>query len=101
MGFLEFIFGNKKRQVDDFLERGATILDVRTQKEWDRGHISQATHIPLAELNNRVEDFKKLKPPVITCCESGIRSAKAAKFLNLHNIEATNAGGWLRLNQKL
>ena len=101
MGFLEFIFGAKKRQVEEYLEKGAVILDVRSHDEWNRGHVENATHIPLPELKDRVDEVKQLNKPVITCCESGVRSAKAAKFLNLHNIEATNGGGWLRLKNRL
>ncbi|WP_369992635.1 rhodanese-like domain-containing protein [Winogradskyella sp.] len=101
MGFLDFIFGSKKRQVDEFLENGAVILDVRSEREWDAGHIENAVHIPLDQLNNRVEEVKKLNKPVVTCCASGVRSAKAAKFLNLNNIEATNGGGWVSLSNKL
>ena len=101
MGFLDFIFGSKKRKVDEFLENGAVILDVRSQREWDAGHIENAVHIPLDQLNNRVDEVKKLNKPVVTCCASGVRSAKAAKFLNLNNIEATNGGGWVSLNNKL
>lgn len=99
MGFLEFIFGTKKRQVQEFLDNGAIILDVRTQREWDNGHLENAMHIPLKDLNTRVEEIKKLNKPIITCCESGARSAKAAKFLNLNNIEATNGGGWIKLSR--
>ncbi len=101
MGFLDFIFGSKKRQVDEFLENGAVILDVRSEREWDAGHIENAVHIPLDQLNNRVEEVKKLNKPVVTCCASGVRSAKAAKFLNLNNIEATNGGGWVSFSNKL
>ncbi len=101
MGFLDFIFGSKKRQVDEFLENGAVILDVRSEREWDAGHIENAVHIPLDQLNNRVEEVKKLNKPVVTCCASGVRSAKAAKFLNLNNIQATNGGGWVSLSNKL
>lgn len=101
MGFLDFIFGSKKRQVEEFLENGAVILDVRSQREWDAGHIENAVHIPLDQLNNRVDEVKKLNKPVVTCCASGVRSAKAAKFLNLNNIEATNGGGWVSLSNKL
>lgn len=101
MGFLDFIFGAKKRQVQVYLENGAEILDVRTQKEWDKGHIKNAKHIPLQDLQNHVEELKNMNKPFIVCCESGVRSAKAAKFLNLNNIEATNGGGWISLNKKL
>ena len=101
MGFLDFIFGKKKRQVKEFLDNGAVILDVRSQREWDAGHIDNSIHIPINELKNRIEEVKKLNKPIIACCASGVRSAKAAKFLNLHNIEATNGGGWVSLKNKL
>jgi phage shock protein E len=101
MGFLDFIFGAKKRQVENYLKNGAVVLDVRTKKEWDAGHIQNAIHIPLDELHKRVNEVKKLNKSIITCCQSGVRSAKAAKFLNLNNIEATNGGGWLDLKSKL
>ena len=101
MGFLDFIFGAKKRQVEEYLKNGAVILDVRTQGEWDKGHIEHAKHVPLDQLQQKVEELKQLNKPFIVCCESGIRSAKAAKYLNLNNIEATNGGGWVSLKKKL
>lgn len=101
MGFFDFIFGTKKRKVEDYLKNGAQILDVRSKGEWNSGHIKTAKNIPLNELNNRVDEVKKLNKPIVVCCASGIRSAKAAKFLNLHNIDATNGGGWIGLKNKL
>ena len=101
MGFLDFIFSTKKRQVAHYLKNGAVILDVRTQREWDKGHIENSKHIPLDQLHQKVEALKQLNKPFVVCCESGVRSAKAAKFLNLNNIEATNGGGWVRLSNKL
>lgn len=101
MGFLEFIFGAKKKQIQYFLENGATILDVRTQREWDKGHIEGSKHIPLQDLHKHVDALKSLNKPLVVCCESGVRSAKAAKYLNLNNIEATNGGGWVSLKSKL
>ena len=101
MGFLSFIFGAKKRQVEHYIEKGAIILDVRTQGEWDKGHIDNSIHIPLNDLNARVDEVKHLNKPVIVCCESGVRSAKAAKFLSLNNIDAINGGGWVSVKQKL
>lgn len=100
MGLWDFIFGTKKQQVEGFLKNGAIILDVRTQREWDNGHIESSKHIPLNDLQNHVDELKQLNKPFVVCCESGVRSAKAAKFLNLNNIEATNGGGWLSLKRK-
>ena len=101
MGFLDFIFGNKKRQVESYLKKSAVILDVRTQREWDAGHIENSIHIPLDQLKNKVEQVKKINKPIITCCASGVRSSKAAKFLTLNNVDAINGGGWISLKNKL
>ncbi len=101
MGFFDFIFGTKRRKVEDYLENDALILDVRSQREWDAGHIENSKHIPLDELHERVEEVKGFDKGIIVCCASGARSAKAAKFLNLHNIDATNGGGWVQLKKNL
>ena len=84
-----------------YINKGALILDVRTQREWDKAHIEDAIHIPLNQLHNHVDELKAMKKPMIACCESGVRSAKAAKFLNLVNIDAINGGGWVNVKRKL
>lgn len=101
MGILDFIFGRKKRQIKEFLDQGAIILDVRTKTEWDNGHIKNAMHVPLDHLQQKVKQIKQLNKPVIVCCQSGVRASQAARFLNLNNIKATNGGGWLSLKNKL
>ncbi len=101
MGFFDFLFGIKKRQVQELLDKDAIILDVRTKDEWDRGHIENAKHIPLNDLQNHVKKLQKLDKPIIVCCATGVRSAKAAEFLNLNNIVSTNGGGWMSLKNKL
>ncbi len=97
MGFLDFILGVKKRQLDNFVKEGAIFLDVRTQREFDNGAIAGSKHIPLQDLHNHVDELKSLDKPFIVYCQSGVRSAKAAKYLNLNNIAAINGGGWLSL----
>ena len=101
MGFFDFIFGNKKQQIQEFLDQGAIILDVRTKSEWNNGHIKNAKHVPLDDLKNQVAKLQKMNKPVITCCASGARSGQAAQILNSNNIKATNGGGWLSLQRKL
>ncbi len=101
MGLLSFIFGAKKREVQRFLDNDAMILDVRTDREYQNNHIKGSKHIPLDQLQHHVEELKAANKPYIVCCESGVRSAKAAKFLNLHNIKATNGGGWAKLQRNL
>jgi hydroxyacylglutathione hydrolase len=57
-----------------------TIVDVRTPREWQDGHIDGARHIPVGDLPARVESLKR-GPAVATICESGFRSMLAASLL--------------------
>ena len=93
MGLFDFLFGNKQNKIQDYLKKEAVVLDVRTEREFNSGAIKDAKHIPLDALHNRVNELKKLNKPIIVYCASGIRSAKAAKYLNLNNIDAINGGG--------
>ena len=101
MGILDFIFGTRKRQIKEFLDQGAVILDVRSQSEWDKGHIKNALHYPLDNLQNTVDELKAMQASFVVCCESGARSSKATEYLNLNNISAINGGGWKSLKSKL
>ncbi len=101
MGFLEFIFGNKWQRVEQFLTEGAIVLDVRTRREWNNGHIKKSIHIPLDELKTRLPEIKKLNKPIITVCESGVRSASASRFLKANQLKSVNGGGWRRLNERM
>lgn len=101
MGLFDILFGAKKRKIAEFIDEGAVILDVRTKREWDNGHIDDSMHIPLNEFKKRIDEVKALEKPIITCCASGARSAKAVTYLNLHNAQATNGGSWLSLQHKL
>ena len=55
MGIFDFLFGNKKENIQEFLDKGAIILDVRTKGEWDNGHIEDAKHVPLDQLRNNID----------------------------------------------
>lgn len=101
MRFLELFFGGEKKEIKRFLNEGALILDVRTLREYKTNHIENSLHVPLNDLQSRKEELKYLNKPFIVCCQSGVRSAKATKFLRLNNINATNGGGWKSLRELL
>ncbi|MEN8241580.1 MAG: rhodanese-like domain-containing protein [Chloroflexota bacterium] len=64
----------------NYREAGAFILDVRTQEEWDAGHIPGSTLIPLDELPNRLGEVPG-DIDVVVVCRSGNRSATARDIL--------------------
>ena len=101
MGIFDFLFKQKSNKIKDYISRGAIILDVRTEREYKSGSIKKSLHIPLDQLRNRVGELKKLNKPIIVHCASGIRSAKASKYLNLENIDAINGGGMRSLKRYL
>jgi rhodanese-related sulfurtransferase len=100
MGFLDF-FGSKKKKLANFRDRGAIILDVRTQSEFDLGAIADAKHIPLDQLPAKISEVKNWNQPVITYCEKGGRSELAANMLRSHGVEVMNGGGYKWLSKNL
>jgi rhodanese-related sulfurtransferase len=60
----------------------ALVIDVREPAEVAQGKIAKARHIPLAELNGRLNELEKFKAkPIIVTCRSGNRSARACGIL--------------------
>ena len=82
-------------------DNGALIVDVRTAGEFKAGHISQAWNIPIDQIGIKVKELKLKGKPVITCCASGMRSARAAAVLQQNGIEAYNGGSWVSLKSRL
>jgi hydroxyacylglutathione hydrolase len=68
------------------LNRGQlTVLDVRSQSEWDEGHLPHARHIMLGYLPERIAQIPVDKPVVVQC-QTGGRSAIAASILQAHGV---------------
>ncbi len=64
------------------MNRDALVLDVREDVEFAHGHIADARHIPLAQLEGRVGELHDWKEKaVVVNCQSGMRSAKACAVL--------------------
>ncbi len=73
--------------------RGLTVVDVRTEKEWNAGHIDGAIHIHGGKLQERFADVPRDKP-VVVVCGSGYRASIAASFLKREGYEdVTNVVG--------
>ena len=56
-----------------------TIVDVRSRKEFDAGHLDGAMYVPLHELQAHAAGLPAA--PVATLCETGYRSSLAASLL--------------------
>lgn len=83
------------------VKNGAPIIDVRTQAEYQQGHIKGSINIPLNELPQQLHQVKKDRP-IITCCASGMRSAQARRVLMSKGFsEVYNGGGWTTVQNKI
>lgn len=75
------ITAEEAKQIMD-TEEGYIILDVRTQEEYDQGHIPGASLIPNTEITAQAEKVLTDKDQLILVyCRSGRRSKLAAATL--------------------
>jgi rhodanese-related sulfurtransferase len=79
------------------MENYKTIIDVRSPDEFMHGNVTGSINIPLYEIQNRMDEIKQLRSPLVLCCASGSRSAQATAFLRSSGIDCENGGSWLNL----
>ena len=78
---------------DDEHRNGNLILiDVRERDERARGHARGSWHIPLSELNHRLDELPK-DQPLAFICQSGRRSAVATTLARRVGLDARNVRG--------
>jgi len=100
MGFMDMLFGGgtDNGRVQEMLNDGAVIIDVRTPGEFQGGHVVGSKNIPLQEVGSKVKKLKKLNKPIVLCCASGSRSGHAVSILKPLGIDCENGGSWTRVN---
>ncbi len=60
----------------------AIVLDLRSQSEYNAGHIVGALNVPYTSLSSHLTDLEKYKEkPVILVCKMGQHSSAAGKVL--------------------
>ena len=76
------------------LPGGAVVVDVRSQEEYDAGHLDGAVHIPLPELVERIDELPHA--PLALMCGTGYRSSIGCSLLlRAGRRDVMNlAGGW-------
>ena len=64
------------------------ILDVRTPREFEQGHIPGAKLLPVQEFQQRLGELEKFKEQeILVYCATGNRSTVASKILADHGFE--------------
>jgi phage shock protein E len=80
-------------QARELIKKGAVILDVRTEAEFQARSIAGVTNVPLDRFEKTLPKLATDKgQPVLLHCQSGARSGMAVKtaeglgYTNVHNL---------------
>jgi phage shock protein E len=85
----------KIEQAEKYLAAGAQLLDVRTKREWNEGHLKGATLVSVTE-DGFLEKAKASLDPkkeVVVYCRSGTRSAIATGQLRAAGFTVHDLAG--------
>ncbi|UCZ53547.1 CoA-disulfide reductase [Bacillus shivajii] len=81
-------------EIDELIEKGETVIDVRTPIEVEAGYIEGAKNIPLDDLRDRLNELPK-DQTVYVYCQVGLRGYLATRVLQENGYHVKNLdGGW-------
>ena len=96
----------QKNKPDNAAVKGAIIqtviyLDVRTDQEWQEGHLSDAVHFDLAKLQQGLLPNLDKSAQLNVYCKSGRRAEEAKNILTQNGFtNVRNAGGFADLQNQ-
>lgn len=86
-----------RAELQQKLDEGAQLVDVRAEHEWEAGRIAGAKQVPLAELSERAGEIDRERP-VVLYCRGGNRSTMATEALTEAGYDAVKLSegivGW-------
>ena len=78
------------------MTKNGVLIDVRTKEEYAEGHIPDSINLPLSHLDQILREVPDKNTPLFVYCQSGSRSARAAKSMKKAGYsDVTNNGGIL------
>lgn len=91
------LFGKKFETISpavakQFQADGAMLIDVRESHEYRAGHAPGSKHLALSVLDKKLKEIPKERK-ILVICQSGARSAQAAKLLSLNGFDVANVSG--------
>ena len=68
----------------------AIVIDVRTQTEWNLGHLKNAKHLPISNINEKNANQilgKNKQRNIVVYCNTGQRARRAAELFKSYGFE--------------
>lgn len=87
-------------ELDDLAKDKYILLDVRTDKEYEKGHIKDSVHIPVDNIRKRLAEIPRDKK-IIIYCKVGLRGYIAYRVLVQHGFDVVNLSGGYDIYQAL
>lgn len=84
MSYQDLTFVNYRDQY--FEKADHTLVDVRSNMEYQQGHVPHAVNIPLNELPARLNELDN-ENPIVVICASGNRSQSGAEIIKEAGVQ--------------
>jgi phage shock protein E len=93
MNIFNQLFGSSApANLQQIIDEGAYLVDVRSPGEFAQGHVKGSVNIPLDTIQSRLAQFKNRKN-ILVFCRSGNRSRQAKAILQQHGVSNVVDGG--------
>ncbi|MDB8851281.1 CoA-disulfide reductase [Peptostreptococcus anaerobius] len=79
-------------EIDQLVEDGEYLLDIRTEEEYSLGNINGSVNIPLDELRDRMDEIPKDRNIYVNC-QVGLRGYLGCRILNQNGFNTYNLDG--------
>ncbi len=84
------------------IENPPFVIDVRTNNEWEKGHIQGAVHWPLREFMNHMDEWPEPDTPIVIYSLNNHRSVMAMMIMQMMGYSAVRSlGGGVQAWQKM
>ena len=73
-------------------EQNAQLIDIRSKKEFEAGHIKGSRNIPFNEFKNHLDSLKTATQPIVVVCQMGMTSGAAVAQIDKQDVYRLEGG---------
>ncbi|ERI89527.1 putative CoA-disulfide reductase [Clostridiales bacterium oral taxon 876 str. F0540] len=88
------------KDIEEYSNENYILIDVRTEEEFNNGHIEGAVNIPVDSLREKLNELDKNKT-IVEYCQVGLRGYVADRILSQHGFKVLNVTGGYKTTSTL